>query len=179
MLITKEYRELNRQLHDDRPSYGAAGHKWAFMVSALCRSLKTHDVLDYGAGKGTLSKALGFDISEYDPCLPEISLLPKPADIVVCTDVLEHIEPDCLEYVLRHIHILTKRRALLVISTRPAHKNLPDGRNAHLLVYGREWWLEKLNPLFLCASTPPINNGDLALICIPKSDVIYIPKLGA
>jgi hypothetical protein len=70
--------------------------------------------------------------------------LPKPSDILVCTDVLEHIEPTLLDNVLDHIERLTREVALLVISCRPANAVLPDGRNAHLIIETPDWWLEKL-----------------------------------
>ena len=62
----------------------------------------------------------------------------------MCTDVLEHIEPDCVDMVIEDIFRLTKRAAFLVIANRPALRALPDGRNAHLIQEGPEWWLPKL-----------------------------------
>jgi hypothetical protein len=35
-----------------------------------------------------------------------------------------------------------------VIANRPARKTLPDGRNAHLIQQGREWWLPRLAQRF-------------------------------
>ena len=43
---------------------------------------------------------LTFEIKEYDPAIPGKDSLPEPADIVVCSDVLEHIEPNYLLNVL-------------------------------------------------------------------------------
>jgi 2-polyprenyl-3-methyl-5-hydroxy-6-metoxy-1,4-benzoquinol methylase len=76
--------------------------------------------------------------------VPGRDVLPKPSDVVVCTDVLEHIEPEKLDAVLDHILRLTGYFAHLVISTRPANAVLPDGRNAHLIVETPDWWLEKI-----------------------------------
>jgi hypothetical protein len=64
--------------------------------------------------------------------------------MVVCTDVLEHIEPEHLDAVLRHVCSLAKKAVFLQIATRPAKKCLPDGRNAHLTVQSAEWWLAKI-----------------------------------
>ena len=34
--------------------------------------------------------------------------------------------------------------AFLLIDTREAIKTLPDGRNAHLIIEGKDWWTEKV-----------------------------------
>lgn len=147
-VITEEYRKLNQQLHEQNPSYGISGHKRTNMVVYLCQELHTTDVLDYGCGKGTLAQSLPFAIKEYDPAIPEKSQDPEPADIVICTDVLEHIEPELIINVLGDIARCTKQVAYLVIHTGPAIKTLPDGRNTHLIQQGREWWVEKLKNFF-------------------------------
>ena len=139
-MITEEYRKMNEALHSSRPTYGASGKRWAHKVI----SIGYRDVLDYGCGKGTLAKALPFKIKEYDPAVPGKETLPKPAEFVVCTDVLEHIEPDQIDSVLHHLRTLTLEKGLFVIATREAHKVLPDGRNAHLIIQPFEWWKEKL-----------------------------------
>jgi hypothetical protein len=38
--------------------------------------------------------------------------------------------------------------AYIVIATRPAKNILPDGRNPHLIIEGKEWWREKLSKYF-------------------------------
>ena len=51
---------------------------------------------------------------------------------MICTDVLEHIEPDCLQAVLGHLRQVSREYTFVNISTRAAVKSLHDGRNAHL-----------------------------------------------
>jgi cyclopropane fatty-acyl-phospholipid synthase-like methyltransferase len=84
----------------------------------------------------------------YDPGIPDRAALPEPADFVVSTDVLEHVEPEKLDGVLKHIRELTKRQAYLNIHTGPANAKLPDGRNAHLIQQPAEWWHRKLYTVF-------------------------------
>lgn len=147
MLISPEYVEQNRQLHEAIDVYGPGGIEWARPVVAICASLKTKNVLDYGCGKGSLVRALqeaGFDAYGYDPCVDGYAVSPDPADVVVCTDVLEHIEPEHLDDVLEDLERLTKKALYLIISTRPALKILPDGRNAHLSLMPGNEWLRKL-----------------------------------
>ena len=143
MLLTESYRELNKKLHED-PVYGTSGHMLAKEVTAACRAYQTLDVLDYGCGKRGLEKALGFPIQNYDPCISGLDAPPHPADLVACGDVLEHVEPECIDAVLADIFRLTGKCALLHIASLPARKSLPDGRNAHLIQEGPQWWLPKL-----------------------------------
>lgn len=142
--ITPDYIAMNRALHANRKTYGASGHRWADKI----RHMRDASILDYGCGKGTLKTALGWDISEYDPAIPGKDADPHPHDCVVCTDVLEHIEPECLDNVLKHIASLMRVSGLLVVATRAANKSLPDGRNAHLIIEPWEWWEERIKRHF-------------------------------
>lgn len=140
--------------------YGISGHRWAHLVMAYLPFTK--DILDYGCGKRTLEKQLGFPIQNYDPGIPECDVTPVPADIVVCGDVLEHIEPDCLDDVLDDIARLTKKVSILIIATFPARKHFPDGRNLHLIVESPEWWKGKLKEHFrvYCMYLQKTTDGD-------------------
>lgn len=148
MLITDEYRKLNERLHETNKHYGTSGHKWAQQIQGIAKMVGSTDLLDYGCGKSTLAQNLPFTINQYDPAIPKYSERPKAADIVVCTDVLEHIEPECIADVLMDIRDLTKEVMFLVIANRPAKKTLEDGRNAHLIQEDERWWLGHLLPLF-------------------------------
>lgn len=147
MLISEDYKQQNRELHKSGV-YGTKGHHYSAKVLNLCELLHTTDVLDYGCGRGTLQASLPFQIRQYDPCIPGFDDRPLPADIVACTDVLEHIEPDCLDAVLDDIRSLTRQFAFLTVDTRPARKFLPDGRNAHLIQEPADWWFPKLYKRF-------------------------------
>lgn len=154
-LITDEYRALNQSLHDSDARYGANGHRWARLVRLLVQQNGLRDVLDYGCGKQTLAKALpGITVRGYDPAFEELSATPAPADLVVCGDVLEHVEPDLIDAVLDDLSRCTLRLAFLVIATRPARKTLPDGRNAHLSQMSASRWMEKIlrrfDVLYMC-----------------------------
>lgn len=145
MLITDEYRALNTELHERCPAYGTGGHKWARYIAATCRKYGYESVLDYGAGKGALKSALvGRDVREYDPAVPGKDARPSSADLVVCTDVLEHVEIECMRDVLQDIVSLADKSVLLSISCRVGQKRLADGRPAHITVRSAEWWAEFL-----------------------------------
>jgi len=151
-LISAEYRDLNRRLHNDNLAYGVGAGRHAETVTKLVKILakKTEfvRVLDYGCGKGYLAKALPFPIDEYDPAVPGKEDSPRPADLVCCLDVLEHIEPDRLDFVLDDLRRCTKQLAFLVIHTGASKKFLSDGRNSHLIMEGEAFWRERLGKFF-------------------------------
>ncbi|MFN9123208.1 MAG: methyltransferase domain-containing protein [bacterium] len=149
MTISENYRDLNRQLHAENNAFGTSGRKWAVAVEFLHARFKISSVLDYGCGKQTLSSALpALNIAGYDPAIPELSAKPASADLVVCGDVLEHIEPEYLDKVIEDLDDLSKKIAFIVVSTREAAKTLQDGRNAHLIVKPADWWVRKLESRF-------------------------------
>jgi len=146
-VITAEYKALNQQMHRAREAYGVQG-KYHIGQVRLIAKIVSDDILDYGCGKRLLEAGLGFPIHNYDPGLPEFDQRPEPADVVVCLDVLEHIEPDRLDDVLADLARVTRRVGYFTVSTVPATKSLPDGRNAHLIVQPKEWWRSRVERTF-------------------------------
>jgi len=151
-LISEEYRAENKRQHDSKTGYGIRGYKHLQDVVQLAKMEDCATVLDYGCGQNTLAaqarRVSPATFFSYDPSVPEYSLLPEPADLVVCTDVLEHIEPLCLNDVIEHLASLTKKAFYFQIACRPAARKLSDGRNAHLLVKDPLWWFDVLRPHF-------------------------------
>ncbi len=147
MKITPEYVVQNRLLHATG-TFGMSGGRWVQPVLALCEELRTRDILDYGCGQRTLEGHLGFPIANYDPCIPGLDAPPEPAEIVVCTDVLEHVEPECLDEVLDDLKRVTRNAGLFLVATRPAERVLADGRNAHLIQQPKSWWLPHIERRF-------------------------------
>lgn len=143
-MISEAYKEQLEEKHRTGAGFGKSGHRWAAIVKELAEMLETQDVLDYGCGKGELNLHMPYQIKQYDPAVPKFSATPQPADIVVCTDVLEHVEPEYTDAVLADLERVTKKKLLLNISSRMAEKTLPDGRNTHLVVEDAFWWIRKL-----------------------------------
>ncbi len=160
-LISPAYREEQKILHARPEGYGGKGRKWAKTVEVLARVMGATSVLDYGCGQGSMAVALravgvpGLRVDEYDPAIPGKDRLPVFADLVVCTDVLEHIEPDCLDTVLAHLNLLARKAIFLVVNLRETNKQLTDGRNAHLIIETAEWWQARLASAGLRASALP------------------------
>lgn len=151
-MISEEYLQQNIKLHEKNPGYGTGGHLHTDEVLAIAKRLKLTSILDYGCGKGTLLKALrksGFkEVKGYDPAsYKKYRHRPQPADLVVCTDVLEHIEKKFVLNVLSDIYNLAHRAGYLSIATRPSNKTLDDGRNAHLSVHHPFFWMNRIRAL--------------------------------
>lgn len=147
-LITQDYIALQKDLHT-RFDYGWGGDSEE--CDQIVRGLKdVKTVLDYGCGQGLLGRLLRphYEVEEYDPAISGRDEEPARADVVVCADVLEHVEPECLDAVLLHLRALAKQYAVLIIATGPSRKIMADGRSAHLIVEDAGFWFQKLTGLF-------------------------------
>lgn len=148
LLITPDYQAQNAQLHRERDDYGASGHRFALFVQELVSANGYKTILDYGCGKETLGKTLPhLNIIGYDPAI-EGRGIACSSDFVVCTDVLEHVEPDCIDAVIQHLFDVTGKKLFFCIAIRKSSKHLVDGRNAHLLIRPSTWWRQKLDQKF-------------------------------
>lgn len=173
MLISPEMVEQNRQLFATNEAYGmsAAAHRDIVRrVSLWGRK----SILDYGAGRQTLKLTLGpaYRLTSYDPCIEGLDTPPVPHDIVYCGDVLEHVEPDCLDDVLANLKRLTKETIILVVTVVPSSKTYANGMNAHLSVHPKEWWEAKISEAgFVIIETKPIERTKNICwwICEPRS----------
>jgi hypothetical protein len=146
-LTSPAYRGQLEGLRKAR-SWGADGAKHTDAVANLITLYEPKTILDYGCGENKLAESLApIRVSGYDPGIPERAKMPKPCELVVCTDVLEHVEPEKLDAVLDHLLRLTGRVAYVVISTKPANATLPDGRNAHLSIHDADWWRGRLTAI--------------------------------
>lgn len=167
--ISDQQRKLNSALHTtntqfgNRSDGGGLAGNLASTLSRLHELGACHSVLDYGTGKGALVQRLRAELPKtlrvegYDPAVEEFSTKPsQPADILTCLDVLEHIEMQSLDAVLRDIHTLTRNFCYLVIDLQPAKKILADGRNAHILLAPPEWWVSRISQLFACQASFPV-----------------------
>lgn len=147
-LISPDYLEAQKIMHADPKGYGNRGEEWAETVIEVAKRYDVGSILDYGSGRGRLAEALreaGYAVREYDPAIEGKDGPPSFADMVVSTDVMEHIEPEKLKAVLSHIRLLARKVVFLVVSCRPAQKLLPNGNNAHLIIRNKRWWRERVS----------------------------------
>lgn len=173
-LITEPYRQAQSQMHATY-DYGTASIAYAPIVAKIMNSNRLYELLDYGAGKGNLLKAINadrlvthaFEYTPYEPSNPVWATAPRPSHFVACIDVLEHIEPDCLDDVLDDLKRVTSAIGFFTVATGPAVKVLPDGRNAHLIQEGPQFWLPKIMERF-DLQTFQANDGGFMVTVLAK-----------
>ena len=150
--ISEEYRKQQQELHKN-PNYGVASLGFSPIVASIIKQLEIKSLSDYGAGKKRLLEGLNANhvIPEfyypYDPAFPEYGK-PQKAELVCCIDVLEHIEPEMIDNVIKELSLLVTDWGFFTIHQGPAAKFLSDGRNAHLIQESTSWWLKKLIKYF-------------------------------
>ncbi|NNG17769.1 MAG: class I SAM-dependent methyltransferase [Gemmatimonadales bacterium] len=140
--------------------------KWARSSGVELAGSKT---IDCGCGRATLltdhgiafSRYVGVDISAYQieklkgaVARPEVRFVHGSLDDLPfeggafdfswCCDVMEHIPPFRVGPMLREI-IRVSDRSLFSISTRPSVILDAEGRNLHLTVKPRRWWMSRID----------------------------------
>lgn len=149
-LISNNYKILNNKLHQTNKEYGSSTLRYKDIILDLINKYKFTSIIDYGCGKQIAKTFLPKEIIyiPYDPAFEELNKVPLPSEFLICTDVLEHIEPLYLDNVLKTINNITLKICFLTIALRPAKKILEDGRNAHLIIENRDFWINKINNNF-------------------------------
>ena len=170
-MFSKEYEEVLVKLHNEDENWGTSGARYIDDVTRIIDEYDVEWVLDVGCGKGNLVTALSSlypekQILGYDPFYEPYSEVPcEQADLIVCTDVLEHIEPEHLDDFIKFMIGFKPEKLYLAISLVSAKQILPDGRNAHLIVKPTEWWIDTLRKhvgdVTIVSQTP----SELRVIC--------------
>ena len=173
MQPSQDYYDLidsYKKLHEQEGKF--KGISLIPLVPTLMKIVKDNDcktLLDYGCGKAIpydkercrevdlrnpiqeLCSLESFDL--YDPAYEKYATLPdKKYDIVVCTDVLEHIAEQDIDYVLTEILSHSKKIVFLNISCQPALKHFKEGKfkgkNVHISVFDPSWWGHKIGNIW-------------------------------
>lgn len=149
-LITPAYAAEQVRLHRVDPMFGAEGFNWAYLIAGIAVIKGCKSVLDYVCGKGSLKKFLApaniaigdYDllVSEYDPGVPGKDGRPEPADLVATLDVLEHVEPDCIDAVFADLTRVSRKLLFVVVSTKLSKRIMADGRDTHISLHDDPWW---------------------------------------
>lgn len=150
-IIDKKLIDQYKTLHSES-SYGSTSYKLLPHILPLIYELKPKSILDYGCGQSNLIQKLDINgdtrLYRYDPSINEISDPPdQKMDLIINTDVLEHIPENDINDILEHIRDLSEN-VFFSISTVPAAQILPSGENAHCTVYPKEWWENRIREYF-------------------------------
>ena len=117
-------------------------------IDHLLHTHNCHSILDYGCGKAQHWPAEWQGrITGYDPAYAPYAARPMGTyDMVICTDVLEHVPASAVDWVIGDIFAYRKMWAYINSATHRADNCLPDGTNKHVTVQDRAWWDLRLQP---------------------------------
>jgi 2-polyprenyl-3-methyl-5-hydroxy-6-metoxy-1,4-benzoquinol methylase len=133
-------------MHNEGKFPGHSLNKYTDDIKKFYRLIGGGSILDYGCGKAVgwnrMKRELDYPLlTLYDPAFKPYENKPTTQfDMVICTDVMEHIPEEDVMDVLKDIFSFARKGVFLGVSTKLANKLLPDGRNAHLTVKPASWW---------------------------------------
>lgn len=139
-----ELIEQYRQIHEKK-TYGRSSE---ILIGVVQRHIyeigPVRRILDYGCGRSRLvdwlAKIHDAEALRYDPAIADYAEPPKgKADLVICTDVMEHIPEDNIAKFVADIRSYSDN-VFFNISCRKAVEVLPNGENAHCTVRPARWW---------------------------------------
>lgn len=148
MITNKNYVEQYKLLNDKNKFYYESNLSIFNMIneiSLFIDYLKPKNILDYGCGNGILLKLLKhkypkINIDGYDPAIKEFSVISNNHyDMIINTDVLEHIPKNDICDVLNHIKSLSNN-VFFCLHHGKAWTILPNGENAHITIEPKEWY---------------------------------------
>jgi len=147
-IINDIYQQQIRDMHS-RGKFNN-GAKQFNLVRPFLDQYRPRDLIDFGCGKGALINTIkenypDIDVYGYDPGNPDFAQIPdRDFDAIISTDAIEHIEPEHLASSLSLMSDKMQRCGFFRIACHPAKKNLPDGRNCHLIVEEPTWWRQQI-----------------------------------
>ena len=148
MITNKNYVEQYKLLNDKNKFYYESNLSIFNMIneiSLFIDYLKPKNILDYGCGNGILLKLLKhkypkINIDGYDPAIKEFSVISNNHyDMIINTDVLEHIPKNDICDVLNHIKSLSNN-VFFCLHHGKAWTILSNGENAHITIEPKEWY---------------------------------------
>lgn len=124
-------------------------------IGKMVRLTRSKTLLDFGCGRADAYRephkvwqAWGIDrkdVTLYDPAFNRDNVLPTGKfDMVVCSDVLEHIPEDEVDAFIDRLFTYAKRGVWAAVCCRAAKKTFPDGRNLHVTLRSHDWWSERM-----------------------------------
>lgn len=155
-LVSDNYAAQLKELHAKSESFGVGNvtAKHYPLIQNLIQKRSFGSVLDYGCGKGHFIQFAresmpGLRVEGFDVASDEYAVLPDGKfDVVVCLDVMEHVEFGALSNVLGEIRDRASKVFVCSVANYPAGKKLPDGRNAHVTQMPFSTWFGLFSGFF-------------------------------
>jgi hypothetical protein len=137
------YLEQAKLYHqDDKIWQGTSLIKYIPAINQIIKDKGIESILDYGCGKAK-HHPKEWNATKYDPAIPAYQNKPTDKfDLVIATDVLEHIPIDNLKDVIDEIFTYSKKWVFISVCCRKANAILPNGYNAHATIESAKWWRE-------------------------------------
>lgn len=135
---------------------GEALAEYKHEVYKIIKDKNVRTILDYGCGKAKFHKILfnnkkvpgspmGVVVIGYDPAVPTYAIKQNmDYDLVLCVDVMEHVQEDKIDEVLEDL-FSSGKFIFLTITCYEATQILLNGKNAHYTIKEPSWWLSKLS----------------------------------
>jgi len=155
--ISDGYRETVLDMHSKSDWGNSSGQMSGDTIVSFLKSfpdIKT--ILDYGCGKGSLkiwaedSGITGREWTLYDPGMPEFQEKPTGKfDLVITTDMLEHVEEKYLDDVIEEINSYTNKYLYNEIAcylARAFFQSGPyKGKDLHINLKAPDEWMVRLD----------------------------------
>lgn len=153
LISDDKYAAMYSQIHSSNSSYGSTSIDFLNEARVIIDYLQPKSVLDFGCGKGALLNKLqelypNILFYGYDPSIKGKEIIPvEKVDLVINTDVLEHIPENIIPNVLKKMSSLSDN-VFFALHHALATAILPNGENAHITVKPKEWYGEILSNYF-------------------------------
>jgi len=155
--LTPQYRAMAA---DGGNFFGLSVLQHQKRIGQFIKDTNSKTLLDFGCGRGDAYRSphkvyhqWGLsrkDVTLYDPAFNRDNALPTGKfDMVICSDVLEHVPEDEVDAFVARLFSYAKRGVWASVCCRPAKKTFPDGTNLHVTVRPFEWWDEKFRNAML------------------------------
>lgn len=165
--LVDEYRKIHSERY-----YGHSSEALLPKIQPIIKSMNPSSILDYGCGRSSLVNYFWNDgqrqIYKYDPAIEDYMSLPaKVVDLVICTDVLEHILLRDMDRIFQDFIKLTNT-VILGINISPARKKLSNGMNAHVTIMPKSWWIGFIKRYYKQVEILDFDEYDLLVRAIKK-----------
>ena len=115
-------------------------------INKIIKDKDIKTILDYGCGKAK-HHPKEWKAIKYDPAIQKYQNKPQDKyDLVISTDVLEHIPVENLKQTIEEIFGYSNKWVFVSVCCRKAEAILPNGYNAHATIESAKWWRELFKP---------------------------------
>jgi hypothetical protein len=141
------YLEQAKLYHqEDKIWQGTSIINYIPKINQIIKDKDIKTILDYGCGKAK-HHPKEWNAIKYDPAIQDYQNKPQDKyDLVISTDVLEHIPVENLKQTIEEIFGYSNKWVFVSVCCRKAEAILPNGYNAHATIESAKWWRGLFKP---------------------------------